>query len=345
MGELWRDWRRLTLNAPAFLQPEFFELTLPIADPAGEPFLAVGVVGARTAGVLPVMLNGRDLYPLGSLHSPRFDFHGDSAALAAVWEALHADHRWDRFVLGHIPADSPLVTELPMIAGRHGCCMKVSPSKDVPYFALPGFEGRLSPKFRTNIRRCMRKAGDLRLERHHRPSQKDLDDALAIEAMAWKGQAGSSIDADARRSHFYRALMEVFGPRQTMSLNFATIDGQRIACLFTMEDGHTLFATKIGYDPAFYDISPGHLMIALTAADAEQRGLKALDLLGSYEDTWKQKWTDQVRPHPWVTLVRPSLRGYARVAWQKVRQRLTKRGANAQPQRQAPSREDHVPSG
>jgi CelD/BcsL family acetyltransferase involved in cellulose biosynthesis len=268
-------------------------------------------------------------------HSPRFDFYGDSAALAAVWEALRADRRWDRLLLGHVPVDSPLVTELPVIARRHGCCMQASPSDEVPYFPLPGFEERLSPKFRTNVRRCMRKAGDIRLERHFHPSQKELDDALAIEAMAWKRQAGSSIDLDPRRRRFYRALMEVFGPRQTMSLNFATVDGQCIACLFTMEDGHTLFAAKIGYDPAFSAISPGHLMIALTAADAESRGLKVFDFLGTNEDGWKRKWTEQVRPHPWVTLLRPSLRGYSKVIWNKVRDRFGKRGTSAHPRQPA----------
>jgi CelD/BcsL family acetyltransferase involved in cellulose biosynthesis len=318
-GGVWQEWRHLSADAPPFLQPEFFDLTRPIADPAGEPYLAVAVRAGRVAGVLPVTLHGPDLHPLRSEHSPGFDFWGDSTALSAIWEALRADARWERFVLGHIPAQSPLATELPMLARRWGCFIKTSPSHGVPYFSLPGFEEQLDGKFRTNVRRCTRKAGDLSFERHTAPSPAEFADALAIEAMAWKGGAGTSIGSDARLTHFYRALLDLFGPRGSMSLNFVTVAGQRIACLFTMEDGHTLYAAKIGFDPAYAAISPGHLMVAQTAADAERRGLKVFDFLGEAAE-WKLKWTDRLREHLWVVVHRPSLRGYARFVWRKARE-------------------------
>jgi CelD/BcsL family acetyltransferase involved in cellulose biosynthesis len=142
---------------------------------------------------------------------------------------------------------------------------------------------------------------------------------LAIEAMAWKGQAGTSINSDARLSTFYRALLRVFGPRGTMSLNFVTVAGRRIACLLSMEDGRTLFAAKIGYDPAYAAISPGHLIVDQTAADAERRGLETFDFLGT-ESQWKLKWTDRLRQHFWVTLHRPSVRGCARLVLRQAQE-------------------------
>jgi len=36
-GEVWDEWQRLSADAPPFLQPEFFDLTRSIANPAGEP--------------------------------------------------------------------------------------------------------------------------------------------------------------------------------------------------------------------------------------------------------------------------------------------------------------------
>ncbi|HEY5957478.1 MAG TPA: hypothetical protein VIV60_13020, partial [Polyangiaceae bacterium] len=189
--ELWQGWRALTKNAPPFLQPEFYHHTRTILDSPGELFLAVGVVGGLMTGVLPLALQGRDLRPLQSQHSPRFDFVGDSCALAAIWEAMHADRRWDRLMLGQIPAQSRLATELPMVARRFGCLTKATPSAGVPYFALPGFEGRMDSKFRANVRRCARKAGDLVFERHAHPTRTMFAEALAIEAMAWKGSAGT----------------------------------------------------------------------------------------------------------------------------------------------------------
>ena len=317
--EVWDEWRRLSADAPPFLQPEFFDLTRPIAQPAGEPCLAVGVRAGRVAGVLPLTLQNRDLYPLHSDHSPRFDFWGDSGALAAIWEALQADRRWERLVLGHIPAQSPLATELPMLARAWGCLITASPSHGVPYLPLPGFEQELDGKFRKNVSRCTRKAGDLQFERLTAPSAADFADALAIEAMAWKGEAGTSVSSDARLTSFYSALLGVFGPRGTMSLNFVTVAGQRIACLFAMEDGHTLYAAKIGFDPACAAISPGHLMVAQTAADAESRGLKLFDFLGTAAE-WKLRWTHRLREHLWIVIHRPSLRGCARFVWRKLRE-------------------------
>ncbi|HEY5957540.1 MAG TPA: GNAT family N-acetyltransferase, partial [Polyangiaceae bacterium] len=110
-----------------------------------------------------------------------------------------------------------------------------------------------------------------------------------------------------------------FGPRGAMSLNFVTAGRRRIACLFTFEDHETLFAAKIGYDPAYAAISPGHLMVALTAADAERRGLRVFDFLGTANE-WKLKWTNTVRDYTEVTLLRPSIRGYARTAVHKAHQ-------------------------
>jgi hypothetical protein len=265
-----------------------------------------------------VLLHRRELRLLRSEHSPRVDFCGDSAALAAIWETLDRDRRWDRLVL-QVPGDSALATELPLLARGCGCLVKISLWRRVPYFPLPGFERALDSKFRTNLRRCTRKAEDLRFERHTNPSQSVFAEALAIEALAWKGRAGTSISSDARLVRFYRSLLRLFGPRGMMSLNFVTVGDRRIACLFTMEDARTLFALKIGYDPAYAAISPGHLMVAETAADAERRGLQVFDFIGM-ESEWKLKWTRQSREHVRVTVQRPSLRGCAQLAVRAVRE-------------------------
>jgi CelD/BcsL family acetyltransferase involved in cellulose biosynthesis len=313
---VWNHWRRLSVETPPFLHPEFFHFTRPIVESPGEPFLVAAVVSNQVVGVLPVLVHGRELRLLRSDHSPRVDFRGDSIALNAVWQALDTDRRWDSLVLD-IPADSPLASELPLLARSRGCLVKSSPWCRAPFFALPGFEAALDAKFRTNIRRCGRKAGDLRFERLTKPSSSDFEDALTIEALAWKGQARSSINSDPRLRRFYRSLLRVFCPRGSMSLNFVTVGGRRVASLFTMEDRRTLYALKIGYDPAYAAISPGHLMVAGTAADAERRGLQIFDFIGR-ENEWKLKWTKLAREHVRVTVQRPSVRGLARTAGRKL---------------------------
>jgi hypothetical protein len=182
---------------------------------------------------------------------------------------------------------------------------------------LPGFEAALKPKFRANVLRCARKAGDLVPERILSPSSADVDEAIAIEAMAWKGAAATSIATDARTTHLYRVLARLLGRRGQASLYFLRIGGARMATMFTVEDRRTLFALKIGYDPAFAALSPGHLLVWKIACDAERRGLAELDFVGR-EDEWKRRWTDQVHEHVSIVIYRRSLRGLVRHGLREV---------------------------
>jgi hypothetical protein len=87
--------------------------------------------------------------------------------------------------------------------------------------------------------------------------------------------------------------------------------------LLAVEDGHTLYALKIGYDPAVANLSPGHLLIWRVAAEAASRGLQELDFVGR-DDDWKRKWTDRVREHVAITIYRGNPIGVARYAMRHV---------------------------
>ena len=67
---------------------------------------------------------------------------------------------------------------------------------------------------------------------------------------------------------------------------------------------------KIGYDPAFADVSAGHLVAWKAAEDAERRGLRRFDFMGQVDD-WKLRWTEQSRGHVTAIIYRPTVRGVA----------------------------------
>ena len=272
---------------------------------------------SRMIGALPLVLTDHTLRAMGTEHSPGYDFCGDAEAIASIWDCLCRDHRWDELVLGKVPASSLLATRLPELARDDGCLSTVRPVAGHPFFELTGFEARLAPRFRSNLQRCARKAGDLQLERIAVPTSADLDDATAIEAMAWKGAAGTSIAADARVDHVYRVLARLLGRRRQSAVYFLRVDGRRIAMLFAVEDHHTLFALKIGFDPRYANLSPGHLMMWQVARDAEMRGLREVNFVGR-EDEWKHKWTDLVHEHVAITIYRRSARGLVRYTLREV---------------------------
>jgi hypothetical protein len=312
----WRRWRQLAEDAAPFLAPEFFALARPLVA-ADSVVVAEAWSEDRLQGALPLAVVGDTLRSLRSDHSPSYDFCGSREGIEAIWRILRADPRWNELVLEKVPADSILAIVLPALARLDGCPAVITPDARHPYLPLPGFEAAMNPKFRSNVQRCGRKAGDLVLERILVPSRDDLEAATAIEAMAWKGAAGTAIASDAKVEHVYHALARVLGRRGQASLYFLRAGGKRIATLFALENERTLYALKIGYDPTYSNLSPGHLLVWKVATDAEQRGLVELDFVGR-EDEWKRKWTERVHEHVRIAIYARTLRGLSRYTLRHV---------------------------
>ena len=291
-------WRALTAEAAPFLAPEFFTMVRAFAAP-GAAVVARARRDGQLIGALPLVADRHTLRALRCDQSPLYDYVGEPEGLEAIWTALAGARGWSELVLV-APAQSRLVAGLTDLAREDGCPVAVRPHGRHMAFTLPGFEDRVSAKFLSNLARCARKAGGVELERLTRPTRADVDEALAIEASTWKAAAGTNLAADRAGQHLYRALLRLYGPHGRAALSFVRAGGQRIATLFSVEDGRTLYALKIGYDPRHAAVSPGHLMIRLAAEDARARGKVELDLVGR-EDDWKKKWTD--RGHEQVTLV------------------------------------------
>jgi Acetyltransferase (GNAT) domain len=298
-GDAWQRWSELAASAPPFLAPEFFGLAAPLCE-SGEPMVAGARQSHGLIGALPFLLADHTLLALNSDQSPGYDYLGAPEGVDAIWRELRGDRRWHVMVLANVPEDSLLATRLCRLASDDACPVMVRPGARHPFFELRDFEAQMNPKFLTNLRRCARKAGGVELERLMRPTQKDFAEALALEALAWKGAAGTSIGTDPKVAHLYHAATRLFGRRGRAALCFLRAGGKRIALLLSVEDGHTLYALKIGYDPACYSLSPGHLMVWQVALDAARRGLFQLDFVGR-EDDWKRKWT--ARAHQQVTVM------------------------------------------
>ena len=307
----WKHWQALTADAPPFLGPEFFTLAAPLAS-GDAPFVAAAWDGDAMIGALPLVRDQHRLRALRCDYTPGYDYCGRPDGVDAIWRALCDDPSWSELALVGVPASSPLATRLPALATAAGYPSVLRRETAHLYFALAGFEARLSPKFRANLQRCERKAGGVELERIAVPDRAAFDAALAIEAMAWKGACGTSIESDPRAAHLYRALTRLLGRRGRGALYFLRAGGRRIATMVALEDRHTLYALKIGYDPSAASLGPGHLLVWRLAADAEARGLKDFDFVGR-DDDWKQRWTDRGREQVTLVIYRGA-RGLARYA-------------------------------
>ncbi|NUP06950.1 MAG: GNAT family N-acetyltransferase [Polyangiaceae bacterium] len=305
----WDEWRGLATAVPPHLSPEFFQLNRPLVED-GEHLVVQAVAGGKLVGVLPIMRQGRVLTSLRSQHMPAFDYCGSEAALSAVARTLLSAPAWDVLVLKNVPKQSMLATALPRLLVREGCQVVTRPGAKLPYFELPGFEEQLSAKFRANLRRCDKKLGSPTLERTTAFSQEAIESAMRIEATPWKIANKTNIAADGKLRRLYEGLARLYSSRGQFAASFLVSGGKRVAVLLSLEDGHGIYALKIGYDTAYSSVSPGHVLVWKVAKEAEARGLRELDFMGN-ADAWKLKWTDRAREQIAMVIYRPTVRGQA----------------------------------
>ncbi len=257
-------------------------------------------------------------------HTPRLDVlvreHQDEA-YEALWRHLREEGGdWDLLQLCQLPEDSVASSRLADLASSEGYLIGRWRSSGSPYVSIRGdwetyLEG-LSPSFRRTLRNRMRRLeefGEVELETvacEGLPAaelDRALDEGFALEAAAWKGEAGTAIRSRPETRSFYRQLAHRMAARGWLRLDFLKAGGRRLAFSYGLRHGARLYLLKGGYDPEYSRCSPGTVMYGEILRDAFERGLDELDLLGDAEP-WKLRWTYETRTHHWLFVFRPSPR-------------------------------------
>ncbi|MBI3802508.1 MAG: GNAT family N-acetyltransferase [Nitrospirae bacterium] len=332
-----KEWNALLAAAPInapFLRHEWFRIWWK-AFGEGKRRMAILTVraqGGALVAIAPLMeergfrvgIPCRIWTSLCNDHSCRFDFilaDLSEEARAGIFKALtdYLSARRPRIhflELQDLPADSPTLTHLTAASGRGGRRLGMRPSLETPILPMQGkwssyFES-VSGNLRRNLRRRRRQleeqgkvalvcvTGDSRdggtagLIPH-------LEEGFRIEAMAWKGAAGTAIDGNGGWSEFYSEWAHTAAERGWLRLYFLKLDDRPIAFYYTLVYDQKLYYLKLGYDPAYARYSPGILLHQEILSAAFQEGLTELDFLGP-RMAWKEDWTAQLRPHLWLYL-------------------------------------------
>jgi CelD/BcsL family acetyltransferase involved in cellulose biosynthesis len=293
--------------------------------------LFVVVVKDRSGpiGIAPLMLSHgrmyglrvRQLESIGNLHTRRFGFIIARAwreAYRAIWAHVREQRaRWDVLRLCQLPEDSQTLAEVRSLAAADGYLTGTWRSDDSPYVSLAGtwetYAKGLDAKHRSNLRNRLKRLGGLGevgLETVSTAAQVQaaLDDGMRLEAAAWKGDAGTSINSQPEIRLFYTRFAERAARGGWLRLNFLTIDGCRIAFHYSVRCANKLYLLKPGYDPRYARYSPSNLLCFHVLQDGFQDGLVEYDFLGA-SDPWKLDWTKETRPHHWLYVFSDALRG------------------------------------
>jgi CelD/BcsL family acetyltransferase involved in cellulose biosynthesis len=322
------EWDALVARGPAdvpFVRHAWLAAWLDVFAPDGHLVLLCARDPSGAAAGFAPLLERREggltwLVAPANDHSCRVEWAlgpDASGAVAALWAHVRDALRWDVLLLRDLPRDGPTSTLLEPLARADRHLTGRWPSLDTPYLPLGGtaVEERTSSKFRANLRRRARRLAELgavAIERIERPAEVEaaLHTFFRLEAAGWKGANGTAIAGDPRLRGFYLRVAREAAAAGTLAGRALTLDGRAVAFHLGLVHRGTYYLPKTAYDEALSSVSPGQLLHGEVVAECQARGLAELDFLGP-DMPWKRDWEPAHRPHDWLYVYRPSLRGRA----------------------------------
>ena len=185
---------------------------------------------------------------------------------------------------------TPALSLLPSICRETGLSCSVEEMDRAPFVSLPRtFEeylGRLGTKERHELRRKMRRAGELlpglafRVTRTPDELANDLPSFLKLLRMSHPAKEAFMDDGMAT---FFREVAEGFLAAGRLRLAFLSTRGADVASVFQFRAGGALHLYNSGYDPAHRAANPGLVLIARAIGQAVDEGCAEYDFLRGTE--------------------------------------------------------------
>lgn len=155
----------------------------------------------------------------------------------------------------------------------------------------------LSKNHRKKMKQARRRLGELGeielVDFSLKNWERQMEAALAIEHRSWKGEAGSSLNANPEIAAFFMELAsELIGHNQ-FALQFLQLDGQPIAFDLGYIAKGRRASHKISFEPKYARMSPGQVLVQKQLEQAiSNEQIQSFDTIGPVTEAVK-KWTDQ----------------------------------------------------
>jgi CelD/BcsL family acetyltransferase involved in cellulose biosynthesis len=251
-------------------------------------------------GVLPLQRQRGRLVSVANWHSPVFGpLVADSGARDALLEHLFDSRA--TVELNLLEGESPLLAPMARAARDAGRIVLERTIITQPVVELNGsfeeYEQTLSRNRRKSLRRGLRQLeAEGRVEVHFHDGLEGLDavleEAFRVEASGWKGTRGTAIQSCPQTRAFYTEVAHWAAERGWLRISLLRLNGEAIACDYSIEFGATAYSLKSGYVEAHRACGPGALLLREELRDCFERGLTKFNLLG-VADGFKMSWTDR----------------------------------------------------
>lgn len=315
------EWRTLCEQGPneyPFHRPEWIRAYVRAFAPHSRVILVAARAGGKLAAVLPLVeetghycgLPVRKLRGAANWHSCRFDLvrtegpAGDAAVLS-VWESLRDLPGWHLLELPDVP-EAGALEQLVRAACAAGFPVGRWTSIRSPYVPITAdgngeewWPRGASSRFRKDLRRVARHLnaqGEVRLTRVSEASADVLRQFYELEGSGWKGREGTAIACNPVTRQFYDEITREAQRFGYLSFYFLECSGHALAAHFGLTYRGRYFMPKVAYDEKYERYAPGHLLMGAILRDCQERGIREYDCLGP-DQSWKMKWTAEVRPH------------------------------------------------
>jgi hypothetical protein len=278
------------------------------------------VSGADIIAIAPLMLSSARLYgcpirrlqAMVNVYTERFDLllgdHPEEAS-EAIWAYLkdHADE-WDVLELRQLPSESQTLQYLLPLIERDGYRAGRWSANEAPYVAIrqpwESYYQSLKKAHRSNLRnhaRQLERKGPVTLDVVAIDDrwEADMEDALKLEAVAWKVDEGTSLRSCNESTVFYRRMLQRAAKLGWLHMCFLKVGSARIAVRISLLFGNKLFMLKSGYDEAYHRYSPGQVLTERLLREAWDKKWDEVDFLGD-DERWKLSWATDRRSHTWL---------------------------------------------
>jgi hypothetical protein len=253
-------------------------------------------VGRPRRSILPMQTIVIPAYAHGHLATPVIDRDCLDETLDAMLDGIASDRQLPKIItLDAMGAGEPTYEALLRVLEARGASPCVFDRVQRPKLAsgLDGkayLENALSSSTRKKLRQHRRKLsekGALTSAVATEPEavRQALEEFLAMEASGWKGREGTALVSNEGDAAFMRGAMAALAGHGNAAVHSIRLDGKPISMQLVARAGGAAFTWKTTYDEAFYDFSPGMLLLEdYTAAFLADKSIAFVDSC-SFDDT------------------------------------------------------------
>lgn len=157
----------------------------------------------------------------------------------------------------------------------------------------------VSSRRRSDVRRYARKTkGEITLQ-YESPTENEAGDALArfatMEHQGWKGERGSSLEANPRMYAFFLNLAQTMAQTGELRVFTLCVDDTPIAMQWVLYRARRYWVLKIAYDEAWRSCAPGILLtLRIIEHACGESDVDAYEFLGA-DEPWIHPWASGER--------------------------------------------------